>query len=405
MQPAGGPNRTATMTNPTAVSSGGSTVSKLPLGGNPTESWERLVETSVASRKSGKGPAGVKGLSRGQFGSAGKLASGTQQNIEQIKSFTASYVDKCWKDYVKLFPEAFATGGSLATKAPTVVFVPSEAEFGVVLNASPSGVVGFVNPDDPSRFYVNTVELIKNANRYGPEFVKTFFSHELIHNLTVPVIKRTNTDITGTTASYGGVKEDLKLAFQFDTRKTPDIKGEFNIRTLIIEFAAEHFSSKATGIPSFSASYTPVRATGKKLLEVVGEDVFRKAVLANDPGAYRKVVEAAKKLQGQNVRAFIDNQKNEAVADVRAAQAATPFGTPLTAATLEMLFSRYWRESSLYGALQENFPDQIKSVDFRFLHAVNAYSKSRGAFPDPDSNDASRSEVSAAIRAVWPLLK
>ena len=404
MQPAGGPNRTATMTNPTAVSSGGSTVSKLPLGENLTEFWERLVETPAASRKSGKGPTGVKGLSRGQLGSAGKLASGAQQNIEQIKSFTASYVDKCWKDFVKLFPEAFAANGSLATKAPSVVFLPTEAEFGKVFKGRTSGVVGFVNPDVPSLFYVNTVELIKNATRYGPEFVKTFFSHELIHNLTVPFILRSNSDITGKTASYGGVKEDLQLTFRFDIRKTPEIKESFDIRTLIMEFAAEHFSSKATGIPSFSASYTPVRATGKKLLEVVGEDVFRKAVLANDPGAYRKVVEAAKTLQRQNTRTNLDDQKNEAVADVRAAQAATPFGTPLTPATLEKLYFRYWREDFLYGNLQEESPVQIKNFDFRLLHAVDAHLKSRGAVADPLSETSQR-DITAAIRAVWPLLK
>lgn len=222
------------------------------------------------------------------------------------------------------------------------MFVPTQAEFDKVFGSrtDTANIISFVQRDDPSRVYVLTANLVKCVKKLGPNYVKSTMSHELIHNLTNPVIMRIASDMKGPFASYPGVQKDLALTFSFDRIKAPGIKEAFSVRELIIEFGAEHFASKATGLSSDSVSYAPVRATGDKLLEIVGKDVFRKAVLGNDPVAYRKVVEAAKALQGQNARTNIAHQVDKAVAGCRAAQAAVPFGTPLTAATLEKVDAR-----------------------------------------------------------------
>ena len=395
------------MTSSILVSLRGSTAPALPFDGSLTELAGQTAGSTSPARKTAGSRAVASGLSMNRSGSPVAAKPVTPQSVEQVKAFAASFVERCWKDYAKLYPDAFSARGNRSKTTPKLVFVPTQAEFDKIIGTknATSDLIGFVKADDPSRVYVHTTNLVKYANQFGPNYVKTTMSHELLHNLTIPVLTRSRNDLPGQSASYTGVKNDLAMTFEFDRTHSPDIKGTFSIRELIVEFGAEHFDSKATGLPSFSVSYAPVRATGEKLLQIVGEDVFRKAVLANDPGAYRKVVEAAKVLQGQNTRANILDEKNKAVGQARAAQAAVSFGTPLTTAALDKMDFRYWRESELYNRLNENYPDQIKKFDFKFLKAVDAYFKRQGAFPDPDIGEASQRAMSVAYRAVWPSLK
>ena len=345
------------------------------------------------------------GMSTYKFGSPVAVKPSAPPSVEQVKTFATSYVEQCWKDYAKLYPEAFAARGKLAKTTPELVFVPTQAEFDKAFGSrtDTENMIGFVQRDDPSRVYVHTANLVKHANKLGPNYVKSTMSHELIHNLSHPVVMRIANDMKGPYASCPGVQKDLALTFNFDRIKAPGIKEAFSVRELIMEFGAEHFASEATGLSSYSVAYAPVRATGDKLLKIVGEDVFRKAVLGNDPVAYRKVVEAAKALQGQNARTNIADQADKAVVGCRAAQAAVPFGTSLTAATLEKVDARYWSESALYDTLKQHFPDQIKNFDFRLLNAVDALLKRQGA--SPDFREESRGAMTAAYRAAWPSLK
>lgn len=384
---------TSAMTSTITLSPTRSTTTNAPSNQTPNEIWGRLAKTVSSTAKRATASTGTP-VSR--------------QSAEQVKASATAFVNKCWKDYAKKYPEAFLTRGSLATSAtPKLVFVQTQAEFDKNFGSSSgtSDMIAFVKSDDPTRVYVHTDNLVKYANKFGPNYVKAALSHELIHSLTHPVIERLDHDAMGKTTSGSGVQKALKSEFYFDATNSPGIKSIVSVQELIQEFAAEHYATKSTGLQSFSVAYAPLRATGEKLLHLVGESTFRKAVLANDPAAYRQVVKAAEVLQVQNARAKVVNERTRDIASMRAAQAVAPFGTPLTPASLEKLERRYLRESSLYSTLMNDFPDQVKDFDFRFMKAVDANFTSRGAAYNPDLGDASSRELFAAIKAVWPSLK
>lgn len=252
---------------------------------------------------------------------------------------------------------------------------------------------------------MHATNLVKYANQFGADYIKTTMSHELIHSLTHALLARMSNDATGKTASYQNVEKDLSSTFFFDTTTKPDVTGEFSVRRLISEFAAEYFATKATGLQSFSVAYSLIRATGQKLLQRVGEGDFRKAVLTNDPAAYRRLVEAADVLQSQNRQANRRDAIDKDIAGMRAAQVAAPFGTPLNGAILDKLEERYIRKSDVHATLKKTYPDQAKQFDFRFMNAVDAHFKKRGKSYDGESGAAGQRELLAAIRAVWPALK
>jgi hypothetical protein len=257
--------------------------------------WDRLAAAAPVAGK----PATTK---------TGRQA--TRQSVAQVKASATAFVGRCWKDYASKYPKAFKTQGSLpAGTPPKLVFVETRAEFDKIFGSSngTADMIAFVNTDDPTNVYVHTANLVKYSNKFGPDYVKAIMSHELVHNLTLPLINRVNNDSTGKTASYRGVQDDLKSTFDLNAAKSPGTINLFSVGVLIKEFAAEHYATKATGIQSYSVAYSPVRATGKRLLEMVGESTFRKAVLANDPVAYRRVVEAATVLQGENAKARVLN--------------------------------------------------------------------------------------------------
>ena len=156
-------------------------------------------------------------------------------------------------------------------------------------------------------------------------------SHELIHCLTNSVNLRMKNDADGKTASYIDVQGDLVSYFRFDESKSLGAKNRFSVGNLIAEFSAENYATKALGNQSFSIFYALVRSTGEKLPQLVDEAVFRRAVLGDDPVAYRQVIKAAKLLQEQHAKANLLDEKNKDVAGMQAAQGDTPFGTPLTA--------------------------------------------------------------------------
>jgi hypothetical protein len=381
------------MTSTITSSPIGFTTTNAPSSQAPTEVWGRLATPASSTAKRATATTGP---------------PVTRQSVEQVKASATAFVDKCWKNYASIYPEAFSARANGATaKAPTLVFLETQAEVDRIRQSSgdTKELIAFVKSDDPTRVYVHTPNLVKYSNKFGPNYVKTTMSHELIHNLTHGVTLRMQNDADGKTASYSTVQQDLTSIFQFDVSKSPGAKSAFSVRRLISEFSAEHYASKATGLQSFSAAYALLRSTGEKLLQVVGEAVFRKAVLTNDPAAYRQVVEAATALQQQNVKANLLNEKSECVALMRAAQVAAPFGTTLNARTLDKLEIRYLRESDLYSNLAKNFPDQIKNFDFRFMDAVDAKFKGKSSFYDSDRGDASRRELFGAIKAVWPSLK
>ncbi len=396
------------MTSTTTASPGVSTATNLPLSYAPTQLWEGLAAAVPAARMSDSGRASIANLSTGKLATAIAKRPGAQQSVEQVKASATAFVDRCWKDYASKYPEAFKLRGSLpAGTPPKLVFVKTQTEFDKIFGSSDdtADMVAFVKSDDPTKVYVHTANLAKYSNKFGPNYVKAIMSHELVHNLTLPLIDRVNNDSTGKKASYRGVQNDLQSTFYFDPAKSPGIKKIVSVGVLIKEFAAEHYAAMATGLQSYSVSYAPVRATGDKLLEMVGESTFRKAVLANDPVAYRRVVEAAKVLQGQNVKAKFLNDLAKDITEMRAAQAAAPLGAPLTPALLEKLVTRCLRESSLHSELMDKFPEQVKNFDFRLMSAVDANFKSRGRVYDADLGDASSRELTAAIKAVWPSLK
>ena len=108
-------------------------------------------------------------------------------------------------------------------------------------------------------------------------------SHELIHCLTNSVNLRMKNDADGKTASYIDVQGDLVSYFRFDESKSLGAKNRFSVGNLIAEFSAENYAIKALGNQSFSTFYALLRSTGEKLPQLVGEAVFRKAVLGMIP--------------------------------------------------------------------------------------------------------------------------
>jgi hypothetical protein len=395
------------MTNLIAAGSGGLTGTNVSFGSGSTGLRDLLAQNQPAAQTTGNGASSKTSMLAAKFARANRAAPTVKQNAEQVKASAAAYAEKCWTSFAQAYPEAFRTRAGLSVKAPKLVFVPTQTEFDKVLGTSTDSadMVAFVKSDDPSRVYVHTPNLVKYVNQFGPGYVKSTISHELIHCLTNQVIARMNNDMDGKSTSYAGVQEDLRLNFSFDTTKSPGIRGLVSIRELIAEFAAEHFANKATGVASSSVAYAPVRATGKKLLQLVGENVFRKAVFENDSVAYRRVVAAAKTLQGQNVKARALEEKTDFVTSMRAAQAATPSGSPLSAAMLEKLKFRYARETVLGSHLASEFPNEIKNFDFRFMNAIDADLKKRGVTETPDSGDAFDRELAVSIQRVWSSFK
>ena len=394
------------MTNQSARGIGNSAVSRLPFGGGTTALFEALAN-SPALRQSVSDQAVRTSLPTGVLGLVTTKPSGAKQSVEQVEASAKAFVDKCWKDYAKVFPEACATRANQASATPKLVFIRNQTEFDDHFGSSSDtlDMIAFVKQGDPTRVYVHSNNLAKYANKFGPNYVKTIFAHELIHCLTNAVNERLRDDRSGESGADGALRKSLDLYFFFDSRKSPGILSSFSVQELVTEFAAEHFANKVTGIQSFSVAYVPVRATGKKLLQLVGEQSFRKAVFENNPVAYRRVIAAATTLQKQNVRTNILSNRAEDVTEMRAAQAAAPLGKPLTAASAEKLQSRYLRESKLYENLKENFPEQIKNFDFRFFKAVNAHLASRGSHFNPDLGDAGLHQLAVAIRSVWRSLK
>jgi hypothetical protein len=394
------------MTNQIATGIARSTALKLPLGGNTTEFLDAL-DSNPAPRTNVDGHTFRLSLPTGKLASASATRPGAKQSVEQVETAAKTFVIKCWKDYAKAYPEAFATQANHANATPNLVFIRTQAEFDKNFGSSSDtlDMIAFVNQSDPMLVYVHSKNLAKYANQFGPNYVKTNLSHELIHSLTNGLNVRMSNDSSGELTSDGALKKNLASRFYFDDRKLPGIKSSFSVQELITEFAAEHFASKVTGIQSFSVSYTPVRATGKKLLQLVSEGTFKKAAFENNPVAYRRVVAAATKLRAQNVKSNILANRSEDITEMRAAQAAAPFSKRLTAATVEKLQIRYIRERRLYVNLKENFPNEIKNFDFKFFKAVDANLDGRGSFYHPDLGDAGLRELAVSIKAVWPSLR
>ncbi len=403
------------MTGPITTGLTGPTATKFSPGTGSTQLWNEIAATPSITRM------GVNGRTAKPTGAAGKPAGTTdvkrvtQASPVQIKAFAATFVSDCWKSYATKYPEAFRSGTGLSkTKAPKLVFLSTEAEFvkAFAQNAGEQNageIVAFVKSNEPGLICVYTPNLVKYANTRDGSLLKSVLSHELIHSLTIPLFLRIQNDrqLGGTSKTYGGVTEDLKLYFDFGRTRSKGALSGFTVRELITEFAADHYSTKATGLKYFGVAYAQIRSTGDKLVRIVGEDVFRKAVLANDPVAYKKVVKAAAGLQAQNEKEVTVADRAERVTKMRTAQTATPFGTPISTKTLDKLQDRYFSESDVQETLDQYSPTEAKNFDFRFSNAVNAYFKSRGVAYDrySDKFDENARNLSAAISAVWPTLK
>ena len=330
------------MTNSVAVSFGGFSARALPLSAISPESWGQPAMTSLALQKAPKGRVAAAALSAIRPSFFVAVKPGAKQSVVQIKTSAKRYVEQCWKDYARLYPEAFSALGSRSKTTPELVFLDTQAEVNKAAGRTndTEDLIAFVVRDDPSRVYVHTTNFVSHVHDLGPDYAKTTLSHELIHSLTNPVLMRMDGDLRKTTASYPGVNEDLRLKFEYDSNKTPALITSFSVRKLIAEFSADYFADKATGSTRFGGTYRLMRDAGKKLLRIVGEDVYRKAVLGNDPVAYRKVVEAAKTLQKLGMQEESSGQTNPTAIHVRASQPAVRFGTPLTATAFEKLESR-----------------------------------------------------------------
>lgn len=286
-----------------AAASGSSTTALAPPRGGLIELFERLAKNSFDSLTGRDSKAVFTRKPIGILASGINAAANEKQSLEQLKTNSAAYAAKCWRSYARLYPEAFSNRSALATKTPELIFTPTQARFNMELrNWSKNNVIAFVRHVESTPVYVNTTKFKAMIKEYGPDSARYLLSHELIHCLAYPFTSRIRDDESGERASYRGVQEDVASTFKFYDAKSGGITNSFSVRELIGEFAAEYFSSKATGLRSFSSPYAPIRATGNKLLQLVGEKVFRKAVLGNEPLAYRQVVQAAKALQVQNAR-------------------------------------------------------------------------------------------------------
>jgi hypothetical protein len=395
------------MTNLSALGSAALPSVNLPRGGSPVELHDMLAHApSGVGRPLDSRPLKTRALT-------GRLVSGVgkpgvvQQSVEQIKASAKAYVEKCWQGYIRKFPEAFSIQGGPEKKTPTLIFLRTQAEVDELVSGDgdKSSVDALVRTDDPTRVYVNLNNFVNRVNKLGPEYMRSVLSHELAHSLTNPVIVRGIDDSVGNSTSYPGVAQDLASNFSFGESEYRGGLTQFSVAQLLEEFTAEHYSKKAEAIMLSGPAYAPVRATGEKLLRLVGEKVFDKAMLQNDPVSYKKVVTAAKTLQVQNSQSRLLTMRTSALAELRHAQAAAPFGTASTAASFSNIEARYRSERQVHLLYKNSFAGQIVPVDLRLFNAVNANLKNRGVVFDSSRAADWQREVTASIRAVWPSLK
>jgi hypothetical protein len=128
------------------------------------------------------------------------------------------------------------------------------------------------------------------------KFVDVVVSHELVHLASSGMLRRMQADWDSTAPSSAAARKALESGFSLD--KPPSL---FEVRGLLSEFPADYFAEKLTGIPAIS-SYGGHVKIGRELVKRVGEATLRKALFANDPVAYQKVLDCARGLSEENKR-------------------------------------------------------------------------------------------------------
>ena len=225
----------------------------------------------------------------------------------QVEAVTQRAVQKYWSLYQRELPEAFSGPTSkLSRTPPTILFAKSRSEYQQLVLKATGKEGGETNdasfdPKNPRVFYVNTQQLTAMAQKKGLRYVEATISHELIHVASTGMLQRMESDSTSRLPASAAAREILNRRDFTILNKDNSFKTFFSVRDMLSEFPADYFAEKLTGIQADS-SYGDHVKIGRELIKRVGEATLRKALFANDPVAYQKVLQGARELSEENKR-------------------------------------------------------------------------------------------------------
>ncbi len=223
----------------------------------------------------------------------------------QVTTLAERAAQKYWSLYQSKVPEAFTGDSGVSRTTPTLRFARNTAEFeqmSIKATGHPPGrgAEAFVDPKNPKFVYVNTPLLAEMTAVHGAKYVDVVISHELIHVASSGMLQRMETDLKSNLPSSATARKDLNRGFYIEGENGAN-GSLFNVYMLLAEFPADYFAAKLTGIPADSEYGGHVKI-GRELIKRVGEPTLRKALFANDPAAYQKVLEGARQLSEENKR-------------------------------------------------------------------------------------------------------
>jgi hypothetical protein len=214
-------------------------------------------------------------------------------DTDRIKALTQYSVEHYWPIYKKRYPEAFANNPHLKSSAPEIIYLYTPAELKKISDLKPEYTLAFVQAKNPNKIYTYVPTSIIDMKKKGANEVIATATHELMHSITNAFIRRTDNDTTiGKKETHHGAGSQLNTMITLPLSKNKGEENEFTIRTMLIEGAAELLSASVTNINSKSVSYRPIRELSQKLIDMVGMDTYKKALIANNAKAYQTVIKA-----------------------------------------------------------------------------------------------------------------
>jgi hypothetical protein len=215
-------------------------------------------------------------------------------DTDRIKALTQYSVEHYWPIYKKRYPEAFANNPRLKSSTPEIIYLHTPAELKKISDLKPEYTLAFVQAANPNKIYTYVPTSIIDMKKKGANEVIATATHELMHSITNAFIRRTDNDTTiGKKETHRGAGNQLNTKITLPLNKNKGEENEFTIQTMLIEGIAELLSTSVTNINSKSVSYRPIRELSKKLIDIVGMDTYKKALIANNPKAYQTVIKAA----------------------------------------------------------------------------------------------------------------
>jgi hypothetical protein len=292
------------------------------------------------------------------------------QNTEKVKSIVLEETKNVWKSYQTKYPEVFDNDWFLSRSIPEVEFK----------NKLEGGEIAHVKISEPHKIYFSTGEANYLYKKSGSLGLKQTVAHEIVHILTMKMIKHLDFDRFGHWETYNGARHHINTEFYLHSKNS---YSNFTLRKILTEGAAEFLSSKTIILFDDSDLYKPILDFTNRLIPIVGIETYKKFALLNDKKSYETVVKAAFKLaqseQALTVQKICDKNRvpnrNQKTARLQAYSKTTPIklnSKPFNDNQLKLLREKYKAENDLKFLINSLYPCENQKYDFSFLTSINS---------------------------------